>query len=173
LALLTLGLSWWVSLCFDVEQGRIPAWSAALGALLVGAWAWATRAWLIAALRVPAIGLRWLEATRESPACWVDAQGQSVKIDVLIDLGLGLLVQCRWPGGALVGRQEALPSMLTRWVPACAASLEVRWRLFHARREAVASSSLHSPETQHVPQRQKGSMSAPSSSTTPRRKGQS
>jgi hypothetical protein len=171
MALLALAVSWLVSLCLDAEQGRVPLWSAALGVLVVGAWALATRAWLIAALRVPALDLHWLESTRESPATWADAQGQAVKVDVLVDLGIGLLVQCRWQG--CIPREEGVerPRALTRWVPASAASLEVRWRLFHARHEAVASSSLLLLDTQHAPQRQKGSMSAPTSSTTSRRKG--
>jgi hypothetical protein len=173
LVLLALGLAWLVSLCIDAEQGRVPVWSAVLGVLLVGAWALATRAWLMAALRVPVVVLDWREATRELPAGWVDAQGQRVKVDVMIDLGLGLLVQCRWPNGVSAAQGVTGPSVRTRWVPAAAASLEVRWRLFHARHEAVASSSLPLLDTQHAPQRQKGSMSAPSSSTTPRRKGQS
>jgi len=171
LVLLALGLTWLVSLCFDAEQGRVPVWSAVLGVLL--AWALATRAWLMAALRVPAVVLHWREATRELPASWVDAQGQRVKVDVMIDLGLGLLVQCRWPDGVSAAQGVEAPVVRTRWVPAAAASLEVRWRLFHARHEAVASSSLPLLDTQHAPQRQKGSMSAPSSSTTPCRKGQS
>jgi hypothetical protein len=171
LALLAFGLTWLVSLCMDAEAGRVPLWSAVLGVLVLGAWALATRAWLIAALRVPAIGLRWREATRERPATWVDARGRRVKVDVLIDLGPGLLVQCRWLDGRSVEQGDLAPHVLTRWVPAAAANLEVRWRLFHARHEAVASSSLPLLDTQHVPKRQKGSMSAPSSSTTSRRKG--
>jgi hypothetical protein len=171
MALLGLALIWLVSLCVDAERGRVPLWSAVLGVLVVGAWALATRAWLIAALRVPALDLHWLESTRESPAAWADVQGQTVKVDVLVDLGLGLLVQCRWLGGASREEGGERPRVLTRWVPASAASLEVRWRLFQARHEAVASSSLLLLDTQHVPQRQKGSMSAPTSSTTTLRKG--
>jgi len=178
LALLALALAWLVALCLDAEQGRSPLWAPVLGVLVVGAWALATRAWLIAALRVPAMGLHWQEATREQPASWVDNQGVRVKVDVLVDLGVGLLVQCRWldepsSGGSEVARASLHAPVLTRWVPAKAACLEVRWRLFHARHEAVASSSLPSNETQHVPKRHQGVMSTPSSSTTTRRKGQS
>jgi hypothetical protein len=170
-ALMILALAWLFSLCWDAEQGRVPLWSAALGVLVVAAWALTTRAWLIAALRVPAIDLHWLESTRDSAATWVDVQGQRVNVDVLIDLGLGLLVQCRWPDDGALNQAGESAGTLTRWVPASAASLEVRWRLFHARHEAVASSSLPLLDTQHVPQHQKGPMSAPSSSTTLRRKG--
>ena len=169
LCLVILAVAWLVSLCVDAEQGRTPAWAALLGVLLVAAWSLATRVWLIAATRVPDLMLVWREATRDLPAAWCDDSGRSVKVEVLMDLGLGVLVQCRWQDQAS-DRPDASP-MLTRWVPASAMRLEHRWRLFQARQEAVASSGLPSKGIQHVPQRQTGAMSSLRTPETVRRKG--
>ncbi len=169
LCLVILSVAWLVSLCMDAERGRTPAWAALLGVLLVAAWSLATRAWLIAATRVPDLTLVWREAARDLPAAWCDEDGRLVKVEVLMDLGLGVLVQCRWQDQG-AERLDALP-MLTRWVPASALRLEHRWRLFQARQEAVASSGLPSKGIQHVPQRQTGAMSSLRTPETRRRKG--
>jgi hypothetical protein len=169
LCLVMLGLAWLVSLCVDARQGRTPVWAALLGVLLLAAWAVATRAWLIAATRVPDLVLSWHESTRDQPAAWRDEFGDAVKLEPLMDLGLGVLVQCRWQARERA-RPEG-PSTMTRWVPASAMRLEHRWRLFQSRQEAVASSGLPSKGIQHVPQRQKGVMSSFSTPVSRRRKG--
>lgn len=80
LCLVILAVAWLVSLCVDAEQGRTPAWAALLGVLLVAAWSLATRAWLIAATRVPDLMLVWREANRDLPAAWCDDSGRSVTV---------------------------------------------------------------------------------------------
>jgi hypothetical protein len=169
LCLVMLALAWLVSLCVDARQGRTPLWAALLGVLLVAAWAVATRAWLIAATRVPDLVLFWHESTRDQRASWRDESGNTVKVEPLMDVGLGVLVQCRWQGDA--GERAVGASTLTRWVPATSMCLAHRWRLFQARQEAVASSGLPPKGIQHVPQRQKGVMSSYSTQVSRHRKG--
>lgn len=170
LCLLMLSLAWLASLGVDAEQGRTPVWAALLGVLLVAGWALATRAWLIAATRVPDLALVWREANRDEPAAWCDERGQAVKVDVLMDLGFGVLVQCRWLNARSTRRND-LPEPLTRWVPASAMTLEHRWRLFQSRQEGVASSGLPSKGIHNVPQRQSGVISSFSTPAPKRRRG--
>ncbi|TBO32509.1 hypothetical protein EYS42_04780 [Aquabacterium lacunae] len=134
--LATVATAWWVSLMWDIFKGRMAVVAIPVSLTVLGLWALEVQRQVRHLLEALPIELHWVPAHDDFRAGWFTPQGTPARVQVLADIGPWLWLRCRIGGRwhwRLVSAEQLSPPL--------------RWRLFHGKGQAVASSGHSDSES--------------------------